>query len=44
MTVGITMVGTGYFESISLLEPMIEDMTDYVKQGALLGTAMIYIQ
>jgi len=26
------------------LEPMLEDMTDYVRQGALMGTAMIYMQ
>ena len=44
MAVGIAMAGTGDVESISLLEPMLEDMTDYVRQGALMGTAMIYMQ
>jgi 26S proteasome regulatory subunit N2 len=44
MAVGIAMAGTGDAESIALLEPMLEDMTDYVRQGALIGTAMIYMQ
>mmetsp|Transcript_4143 Transcript_4143/g.7986 ORF Transcript_4143/g.7986 Transcript_4143/m.7986 type:complete len:1136 (+) Transcript_4143:53-3460(+) len=44
MAVGIAMAGTGDSESISLLEPMLTDMADHVRQGALLGTAMIYMQ
>ena len=44
MAVGIAMAGTGDSDSIALLEPMLIDMTDYVRQGALLGTAMIYMQ
>lgn len=44
MAVGIAMAGTGDAESIALLEPMLSDMTDFVRQGALLGTAMIYMQ
>ncbi|GKZ00887.1 hypothetical protein MPSEU_001040400 [Mayamaea pseudoterrestris] len=44
MAVGIAMAGTGDAESIALLEPMLDDMTDYVRQGALIGTAMIYMQ
>ena len=44
MAVGIAMAGTGDSESIALLEPMLDDMTDYVRQGALMGTAMIYMQ
>merc|ERR1712032_189163 len=44
MAVGIAMAGTGDSESIALLEPMLDDMTDYVRQGALVGTAMIYMQ
>ena len=44
MAVGIAMAGTGDSESISLLEPMLDDMTDYVRQGALMGTSMIYMQ
>lgn len=44
MAVGIAMAGTGDSESVALLEPMLTDMTDHVRQGALLGTAMIYMQ
>lgn len=44
MAVGIAMAGTGDPESIAMLEPMLDDMTDYVRQGALIGTAMIYMQ
>lgn len=44
MAVGIAMAGSGDPESVALLEPMLEDMTDYVRQGALMGTAMIYMQ
>lgn len=44
MAVGIAMAGTGDAESIAMLEPMLDDMTDYVRQGALIGTAMIYMQ
>jgi len=44
MAVGIAMAGTGDVESIALLEPMLSDMTDFVRQGALLGTALIYMQ
>lgn len=44
MAVGIAMAGTGDLASIALLEPMLDDTTDYVRQGALMGTAMIYMQ
>lgn len=44
MAVGIAMAGTGDAESVAMLEPMLDDMTDYVRQGALMGTAMIYMQ
>jgi 26S proteasome regulatory subunit N2 len=44
MAVGIAMAGTGDAESLSLLEPMLSDMTDFVRQGALLGSSMIYMQ
>ena len=36
--------GSGDAESVTMLEPMLDDMTDYVRQGALIGTAMIYMQ
>jgi len=44
IAVGIVMAGTGDSEAIALLEPMLDDMTDYVRQGALIGTSMIYMQ
>lgn len=44
MAVGIAMAGTGDAESVAMLEPMLDDMTDYVRQGALMGTALIYMQ
>jgi len=44
MAVGLAMAGTGDANSIALLEPMLSDMTDYVRQGALIGTALIYMQ
>ena len=44
MAVGIAMAGTGDPESIAMLEPILTDMTDYARQGALIGTAMIYMQ
>jgi 26S proteasome regulatory subunit N2 len=44
MAVGIAMAGTGDADSVAMLEPMLDDMTDYVRQGALMGTAMIYMQ
>lgn len=44
MAVGIAMAGTGDANSVALLEPMLTDMADHVRQGALMGTAMIYMQ
>ncbi|CAB9508065.1 ATPase regulatory subunit 1 [Seminavis robusta] len=44
IAVGIAMAGTGDSESVSMLEPILDDMTDYVRQGALVGTALIYMQ
>eukprot|EP00560_Eucampia_antarctica_P007127 CAMPEP_0197823392 /NCGR_PEP_ID=MMETSP1437-20131217/721_1 /TAXON_ID=49252 ORGANISM="Eucampia antarctica, Strain CCMP1452" /NCGR_SAMPLE_ID=MMETSP1437 /ASSEMBLY_ACC=CAM_ASM_001096 /LENGTH=1035 /DNA_ID=CAMNT_0043422531 /DNA_START=141 /DNA_END=3248 /DNA_ORIENTATION=+ len=44
MAVGIAMAGSGDTESIALLEPMLDDMTDFVRQGALIGTSLIYMQ
>ena len=44
IAVGIAMAGTGDSDSIAMLEPILDDMTDYVRQGALVGTALIYMQ
>jgi 26S proteasome regulatory subunit N2 len=34
VAVGIAMAGSGDTESVALLEPMLTDMTDHVRQGA----------
>jgi len=44
MAVGIALAGTGSAEGAALLEPMLDDVADHVRQGALLGTAMLYMQ
>lgn len=44
MALGIACAGTGLNEAIDLLEPMLKDPTDFVRQGALIATAMILIQ
>lgn len=44
MAVGISMAGTGNTESLEMLEPLISDMTDFVRQGALIASSMIYMQ
>lgn len=44
MALGISCAGTGLDEAIDLLEPMIKDPTDFVRQGALISLAMILIE
>ncbi|KAI9825906.1 MAG: proteasome regulatory particle base subunit [Thelocarpon impressellum] len=44
MALGISCAGTGLDEAIDLLEPMIKDPTDFVRQGALISMAMILVQ
>lgn len=44
IAVGIALAGTGDADAVAMLEPILDDMTDYVRQGALVGTAMIYMQ
>jgi 26S proteasome regulatory subunit N2 len=44
MALGISCAGTGLEEAIDLLEPMMKDPTDFVRQGALIALAMIMIQ
>lgn len=44
MAVGIAMAGSGNADAISQLEPMLTDMTDFVRQGAIIGTSLIYMQ
>ncbi len=44
MALGISCAGTGLDEAIDLLEPMIKDPTDFVRQGALISLSIIMIQ
>ncbi|CAG08091.1 unnamed protein product, partial [Tetraodon nigroviridis] len=44
MALGICCAGTGHKEAINLLEPMTNDPVNYVRQGALIASALIMIQ
>ncbi|KAK7423994.1 proteasome regulatory particle base subunit [Neonectria magnoliae] len=44
MALGISCAGTGLDEAIDLLEPMMMDPTDFVRQGALISLSMIMVQ
>ncbi|XP_062191510.1 26S proteasome non-ATPase regulatory subunit 1 homolog A-like [Phragmites australis] len=44
LAVGISCAGTGLSEAISLLEPLMSDVVDFVRQGALIAMAMVMIQ
>ncbi|KAK3485214.1 26S proteasome regulatory complex, non-ATPase subcomplex, Rpn2/Psmd1 subunit [Neurospora hispaniola] len=44
MALGIACAGTGLDEAIDLLEPMMKDPTDFVRQGALIALSMILVQ
>lgn len=44
MALGISCAGTGLDEAIDLLEPMMKDPADFVRQGALIALSMIMIQ
>jgi 26S proteasome regulatory subunit N2 len=44
LALGIACAGTGLPEAIELLEPMLKDSTDFVRQGVLIAMSMILIQ
>ncbi|CAM9245735.1 unnamed protein product [Chrysoparadoxa australica] len=44
MAVGIACAGTGMDEAMEVLEPLLEDAVDFVRQGAMLATAMVMMQ
>ncbi|XP_046557496.1 LOW QUALITY PROTEIN: 26S proteasome non-ATPase regulatory subunit 1-like [Haliotis rubra] len=44
MALGIACAGTGLKEAMTLLEPMVQDPINYVRQGALIASALILVQ
>ena len=44
LALGIACAGTGLPEAVEILEPLTKDSTSFVKQGALIALAMIFIQ
>lgn len=44
MALGISCAGTGSKEAVEVLEPMMKDSVDFVRQGAMIALAMILIQ
>ena len=44
MALGISCAGTGLDEAVDLLEPMLKDPTDFVRQGALISLSMVLVQ
>ena len=44
MALGIACAGTGSKEAIALIEPMTNDPVNYVRQGALVASALVLIQ
>ena len=44
LALGIACAGTGHQEAIDLLEPMLKDSSDFVRQAVLIALSMIFIQ
>eukprot|EP00955_Chlamydomonas_euryale_P022887 241796-Chlamydomonas_euryale.AAC.2 len=44
MAVGLACTGTGLKDATSLLEPMLSDPVDFVRQGALIAMALVMLQ
>ncbi|KAG2490998.1 hypothetical protein HYH03_010670 [Edaphochlamys debaryana] len=44
MAVGLACAGSGLREAVGLLEPMLADPTDYVRQGALIAMALVLME
>lgn len=44
IALGIACAGTGLQETIHLLLPLFKDLVNYVRQGALIASALIFIQ
>ncbi|RDD41259.1 26S proteasome non-ATPase regulatory subunit 1 [Trichoplax sp. H2] len=44
MALGISCAGTGLKEAVNILEPMMHDSVNFVRQGALVAISMVLIQ
>jgi 26S proteasome regulatory subunit N2 len=44
LALGIACAGSGLPEAIDILEPMLKDSNDFVRQGVLIAMSMIFIQ
>jgi 26S proteasome regulatory subunit N2 len=44
LALGIACAGTGLDEAVELLEPMLKDPVDFVRQGAAISLAMVLVQ
>lgn len=44
MAVGVACAGTGMRAATDLLEPLLGDAVDFVRQGALIASALVLMQ
>lgn len=44
MAVGVACAGTGFKDALDLLQPMLQDSVDFVRQGACMALAMVLMQ
>ncbi len=44
MAVGVACAGTGMRAATDLLEPLLSDAVDFVRQGALIANALVLMQ
>lgn len=44
MAVGVACAGSGMRAAMDLLEPLLSDAVDFVRQGALIASALVLMQ
>ncbi|KAJ8613238.1 hypothetical protein CTAYLR_004534 [Chrysophaeum taylorii] len=44
LAIGIACAGSGDSDALELVQPMMSDQVDFVRQGALLASALVYMQ